>query len=93
MPASPDKFFMDVNKAVGAASYFVQVKLQYLWVFVRTPGEGNMGDMALYKVSGHIDGTAFQPNPYTERRSVGYGTLDGAPHPYPVHLMSEQRGC
>jgi len=72
---------MDVDVSMGVTSFFVQVKLQFLWAFVRHPGDGGMLDMDLYKLSGHIEGTTFTPNPYRERRSIGYGTLDGAPPP------------
>jgi len=75
IPATDDKFFMEVvDQPIG---YFLQCKLQYLWVFMRFMGESGV-ELQMLKVSGHIDGTAFTPNPWAEKRSIGYSTLDGA---------------
>ena len=75
IPATDDKFFMEV--AEQHVSYFLQCKLQYLWVFIRFMGEHGV-ELQMLKVSGHIDGTVFTPNPNAEKRMIGYSTLDGA---------------
>ena len=55
-------------------SFWVQCKLQFIWVFSYENGE-----LQLYKISGHIDNETlvFTPNPRPECRRITYNTLDG----------------
>jgi hypothetical protein len=72
MPQSAEKFFFD-----GGVSFYLQCKLQFLWVFLLEPSESGL-ELRLYKISGHIEDTDFTPNPHPEKRGLGYLTLDGA---------------